>query len=97
MNSEEQQRIPSLQTEQTPLVTLEQRLQAVHVQLAQLHQELIRIQQTQLTHTESLHKLERIALRGRWLRRIGLLFRLAIITAILYFLVNWDALLYLLV
>jgi hypothetical protein len=101
MNNDEQQRILSPIVEQARPVTLEQQMQAVHAQLAQIHQELVCIQQTQLAHTEALHKLERIALRGRWMRRAGLLFRLAvifaIIAAILYYLVDWDALLYMLV
>jgi hypothetical protein len=101
MNNDEQQRILSQIVEQARPVTLEQQMHAVHAQLAQIQDELVRIQQTQLVHTEALHKLERIALRGRWMRRAGKLFRLAIIfaiiAAVLYYLVDWDALLYMLV
>jgi hypothetical protein len=98
MNNDEEQRILSPQTEQTHRVVLEQHLQAVHAQLAQIQQDVVRIQQTQLAHAETLHKLERSAARGRRMRRVGLLIRLAIvfaiIAAILYFLMDWDALLY---
>jgi hypothetical protein len=100
MNSDEEQRTLSPQIEQTHRAVLEQHLQAVHAQLAQIQQDVVRIRQTQLAHTETLHKLERSAARGRWMRRVGLLIRLAIvlaiIAAILYFLMDWDALLYML-
>jgi hypothetical protein len=82
------------------LEAIERRLQALHESVValeatnhQLVEELAMLRQGQSSHSEAVTKLEREVRRGRWLRRLGALFRLliwlAILGALLYFLGDW--------
>lgn len=82
------------------LAAIERRLQDLHESIVALEitnqrlaDELATLRQGQSTHSEAVTKLEREVRRGRWLRRLGTLFRLliwlALLGALLYFLGDW--------
>ena len=77
--------------------TLQSKLSAVHTQQQDLYQELQAIKAGQIVQTEKIEQIRLELLRGRWWRRFGAGIRFliiaAVIGAVLYFVVNWQALL----